>query len=180
MEKRIEQTYDKLLKAITLLLKEKDFEDISISELCKKAKVERPTFYNHFKDKEDFVIQMIRYLYKKRNVSIDDIKDFKEYCKAFLIYVLKYIDKIKNPDVKKESKIGTSKLYLLCFKEIHNFLRKRYSTRKYKDIKEEDEEFFVYRMSSRLLASLVYFYNSKISLDEMIQHIDVTLDFHYI
>ena len=66
MEKRIEQTYDKLLKAITLLLKEKDFEDISISELCKKAKVERPTFYNHFKDKEDFVIQIIRYLYKKK------------------------------------------------------------------------------------------------------------------
>ncbi len=180
MEKRIEQTYDNLLQAITILLKEKEFEDITISELCEKAKIKRPTFYNHFIDKEDFAVKMFRYLYKKRDTRIDKIQDFREYSKAFCMYVLKYIEKIKNPYIKKENKIGTSKLYLVCFQEMYQFLKKRYNERKYQDIKEEDEDFFIYRMASRLLAAFIYFYNSTIDINDMIKHIDNTLNFHYI
>ena len=34
------------------LLKVKTFEDIHINEICKKAKVTKVTFYNHFSNKQ--------------------------------------------------------------------------------------------------------------------------------
>lgn len=142
MEKRIEQTYSKFLKALTKLLKQKDFEDITISEICEEAGVKRPTFYNNFGDKENFVIQITRYLYKKRPAYLDNIKDFKEYCKEFTYYCLKYIEKIRRPNKDNKYKIETSKLYYTFFAEIHTFLKKRYKNRAYPDVDPLDEDFF--------------------------------------
>jgi AcrR family transcriptional regulator len=45
------------------LLLEKDFEDITINELCDLAEVRRATFYKHFDDKRDFLRY---YVYRKR------------------------------------------------------------------------------------------------------------------
>lgn len=180
MEKRIEQTYIKFIKALSKLLKEKDYEDISISEICEAADVKRPTFYNNFGDKENFIIQLIRFLYKKRPASLDKNKDFKDYCREFTFYCLSYIEKIRKQNNKPKYKIETSKLYYLCFGEIQRFLKKGYKERAYKDIDPIDEDFFVYRMASRILAFLIFFYNSDISIEEMKKHVNVTMNFHYI
>ncbi len=180
MEKRIEQTYSKFLSALTKLLKEKNYDDINISEICEKANVKRPTFYNHFDDKEDFIVKITRYLYKQRPASFENIKDFKTYCKEFTLYCLKYLDKIRTPKKIGSGKIETSKLYYVLFKEIHIFLKKRYQSRAYPDINPADEDFFLYRMSSRIIAFLIFFYNSDITLEEMKRHVNITMDFHYI
>lgn len=45
---RSQQTEKELEEALILLLKKKKFEDISIQDLCKKAGVNRTTFYAHF------------------------------------------------------------------------------------------------------------------------------------
>ncbi len=37
------------------LMKEKPVDQIRITELCRKAQIERPTFYYHFKDKQDVI-----------------------------------------------------------------------------------------------------------------------------
>lgn len=63
MDLRTQKTYDALLQAFRDLLKEKAFEEITVQELCARARVRRATFYNHFADKYaflDFVIQTIR------------------------------------------------------------------------------------------------------------------------
>lgn len=180
MEKRIEQTYSKFLKALTKLLKEKNYEDISISEICEKADIKRPTFYNHFNDKEDFIVKMVRYLYKQRPASLNDIKDFKTFCKEFTFYCLKYLEKIRNPIKIGEGKIETSELYFVLFKEMHIFLKKRYQSRAYPEVDPADEDFFLYRMSSRIIAFLIFFYNSDTTMEEMKKHVDITMDFHYI
>ena len=48
---------DQLEKAIFDLLKEKEYKDISISELCNKAWVSRCTFYRNYKDMDDIIYQ---------------------------------------------------------------------------------------------------------------------------
>lgn len=45
---RIVRSRDSLVNALVELLKEKSFEEISISEICLKANVNRNTFYSHF------------------------------------------------------------------------------------------------------------------------------------
>ena len=48
---------DQLEEAIFHLLSEKEYKDISISELCNKAWVSRCTFYRNYKDMDDIIYQ---------------------------------------------------------------------------------------------------------------------------
>lgn len=63
-DKRIVKTKRSLKKALTDMLEKKDFEHISITELCRKAEVSRITFYSHYSDKyallDDIFSDMIK------------------------------------------------------------------------------------------------------------------------
>lgn len=50
---RIIKTKEALHNALLELLNEKTLEVISISEICRKAKINRGTFYLHYKQVED-------------------------------------------------------------------------------------------------------------------------------
>ena len=55
---RVKKTKEKLFSAFRSLLAEKQFEDITIQEVCAKAEVRRATFYKHFDDKNAFLAAM--------------------------------------------------------------------------------------------------------------------------
>ena len=50
-DKRIAKTKKNLKNAMIAMLGEKDFEHITITELCRAAEVSRITFYSHYSDK---------------------------------------------------------------------------------------------------------------------------------
>ena len=50
-DKRIAKTKKNLKNAMIAMLGEKDFEHITITELCREAEVSRITFYSHYNDK---------------------------------------------------------------------------------------------------------------------------------
>lgn len=49
----------KFLKAFSELLKMRSFEQIKVSDLAKKARLSRKSFYNHYNSKEDFLRESI-------------------------------------------------------------------------------------------------------------------------
>jgi len=53
MDPRIQRTKNAIIDAFLHLLKDKGFADISITDITSKAIVARPTFYLHYKSKED-------------------------------------------------------------------------------------------------------------------------------
>lgn len=57
---RYVRTNQMLCDAFTELLQRKEFEDITIDELCKKAFIRRATFYTHFLDKYDFFAYFVK------------------------------------------------------------------------------------------------------------------------
>lgn len=74
---------NQLENAIFNLLKEKEYKDISISELCNKAWVSRCTFYRNYKDMDDIIYQFFmrqskkwweanyaKFLKEEKNVSV--------------------------------------------------------------------------------------------------------------
>ena len=58
-QKRKSTTKSDLKEALTRLLREKDFETISVSDITKEAGVNRGTFYLHYVDKFDMMDQLI-------------------------------------------------------------------------------------------------------------------------
>lgn len=61
-ESKYFNTAIKMDKAFMEVLEQKDFEYISIKEICEKAGVNRSTFYLHYENTNDLLLESIRYM----------------------------------------------------------------------------------------------------------------------
>lgn len=83
--------------ALLVLLKFKQFSDISISELCKEAQVSRQTFYTLFESKENVITYELEnkcpfsmeIMTNKEKISLQDL------CYCYSLYVKNNFDFIK-------------------------------------------------------------------------------------
>ena len=80
MERKITKTQKKICNAMKSLLKEKDYDDITIQELVNKAEVSRSSFYNHFEKKDD-VMKMVISMLGERIAAKDMFEKDHEYDK---------------------------------------------------------------------------------------------------
>ena len=55
IDRRIQRTYQQLTDALLHLLSKKDWNQITVKELCDEAVIRRTTFYQHFRDIRDFL-----------------------------------------------------------------------------------------------------------------------------
>ena len=103
-ESKYFNTAKKMDNALISLLEEKAFEYITVSEICKKAGVNRSTFYLHYENTVDLLDEAVRYLINDFmtyfDVNINEIKTkFKDssledlnfisdkYLHPYLLYV---------------------------------------------------------------------------------------------
>jgi AcrR family transcriptional regulator len=60
LDLRVRRTYKFLWDALMTLMREKDFDAISVSEICEVAMVHRTTFYKHYEDKNGLLFHGIQ------------------------------------------------------------------------------------------------------------------------
>lgn len=65
MDKRILKTKRGLKYALSEILKEKDFEKITVTEICERASTSRITFYTYYGDKYDLLEELLSDLHEK-------------------------------------------------------------------------------------------------------------------
>lgn len=72
---RIRRTYKLLYDSLFDLLSKKNFDDITVTDICENAMVHRTTFYKHFEDKN----QLLNYCIKEFQIrfSEENKNDFK-------------------------------------------------------------------------------------------------------
>ncbi len=99
MDMRVKKTYKQLLDAFLILMAEKSFEELSVSEICDKAQVHRATFYKHFKDKHEFLdfcfesyLSQIGFKASEETPSAENIKDSFMY---FIVRIFEYMTENK-------------------------------------------------------------------------------------
>ena len=61
-ESKYFNTAAKMDEALIALLEKKDFEYISVKEICEAADVNRSTFYLHYENTRDLLEESIRYM----------------------------------------------------------------------------------------------------------------------
>lgn len=83
---RTRKVYDALIEAFTGLLAEKSFDEITVRELCDRARTRTATFYNHFSDKYEFFAFMIAEKRSDFFANAENIRDdtFEDYCVSIL------------------------------------------------------------------------------------------------
>lgn len=85
-------------EALLYFLDKKDFEFITIKEICKKAGVNRSTFYLHYENLNDLLEETINYVGNKFKAKFDDIENNDDFTKAILTnskYLKPYLTFIK-------------------------------------------------------------------------------------
>jgi AcrR family transcriptional regulator len=95
VDARIIKTKAKLLEALTLLLRERLFEDITVNDLCTRADVRRATFYKHFDDKYAFLKYYVGSLRNKFDKKIPQQKmpnETLEYYTEYLRGIVGFLD----------------------------------------------------------------------------------------
>jgi AcrR family transcriptional regulator len=60
MDRRVSRTRSALRRALLGLLDEKSYQEITVEEITARADVSRTTFYLHYKDKEDLLLEEFR------------------------------------------------------------------------------------------------------------------------
>jgi AcrR family transcriptional regulator len=66
--KQVQRTRSWIFEAIVLLMDEKPYGKITVSDICEKAGIARATFYRYYNDKDDIVFE---YLSKSLNISAE-------------------------------------------------------------------------------------------------------------
>ena len=93
MDKRIINTKKKLTNTLLVLLKDKSIEDITVLELCKKANINRTTFYKYYKDVNDLVFKIEESLITDLEKLIGEIK--RNYLISFTSKIIETISSHK-------------------------------------------------------------------------------------
>ena len=75
IDRRVQKFNITLREVFLDLLKEKDYGEITIGELLSKAKYSRPTFYNHYSNKQEYVDSIMN---DEINETVRFIKEFIE------------------------------------------------------------------------------------------------------
>lgn len=71
-----------LVDALLSLIQKKPYEEISISELCKEAALDRRTFYRNFKDKADVLLFYFSNLQEKYLIALKEMPERTFYTLA--------------------------------------------------------------------------------------------------
>lgn len=81
------------------LLVKKSIEQIRVTEICREAEIERPTFYYYFKDKYDLMAWMfVRHAVKTDVLSVSSAANsLNQMRKDFIFYKRAYEDNSQNP-----------------------------------------------------------------------------------
>lgn len=85
--------------AMKRLMAKKPIDKIRVTEICKEAQIERPTFYYHFKDKYDLVAWIFSHTALKTDIlSIDSAAEGMNQMRTeFIFYKRAYEDNSQNP-----------------------------------------------------------------------------------
>lgn len=102
-----------ITQALFALVQKKALEEITISELCKKADVSRRTFYRNFEDKQDIVQTYFAILQQEYLSLIKDMTqtDFQSFSLSYFHFWSKHMEFLKA--VKKDQLLYTTFVEML-------------------------------------------------------------------
>jgi len=105
-DRRIQRTRQALRNALLEIIKENKYDSISVEEITQHANLGRATFYLHYKDKEDLLVDVFNEIVNERARTISNIP-FAAWLPA-----------LENPDHSAENKPVLP--LLMAFRHIRN------------------------------------------------------------
>ncbi|AZV43923.1 TetR/AcrR family transcriptional regulator [Peribacillus asahii] len=85
------ETKSRIFQTAYKLISEKEYENVSISDICKSADVSIGAFYHHYKGKDDILLEIYSQADKHYNESLSG-KKFHNYTTKLETYITSYFE----------------------------------------------------------------------------------------
>ena len=145
--RQVQRTKSWIFDSLMLLMDEKPYDSITVSDIAEKAGVARPTFYRNFDDKDEVVLQ---YLNNSFGTENDD-----KHNNIVLLFDHKYLIKHQN-NLKKI--LSTASIENRIYRELQYysvFLTEQYK----KQLSAEDYLICRYKICYQITGSLRIFFD---------------------
>ncbi len=86
IDRRIQRTYRALMDALVILALEKRYDSISIRDITDRANVSYSTFFRHFREKDDLLIELLRSVVIELERLIEHNPDKSREAEGLLIF----------------------------------------------------------------------------------------------
>lgn len=96
---RVIKTKNLLYQTLIELMKDKTFEEIKVSDICSKAMINRSTFYAHYEDKYELLLDFINNLKEELVIELNKNENnlnTREYYIKLISLFLDHIESKKN------------------------------------------------------------------------------------
>ena len=176
---RIIKTKNALYQALLDLMKDKEFEEIKVSDICNKALVNRSTFYAHFEDKYELLSTYIGDLKDslalelKKNKNINSTKEYYiEMIKLFLNHIEEKKDSYLAIAINNRNSILTDMLYDVID---HDIISRLDSDEKF-DGKIPNTIIAKFYLGAVVNIAITWIHNiNKYTKDEMIEYLTILI-----
>jgi len=89
--RQVQRTCSWILEAILLLMDEKPYDKITVSDIIEKAGIARQTFYRNYKDKNEAVVQYFANIFNSELLSVENINEKDKLDNIVLTFNIKYM-----------------------------------------------------------------------------------------
>ncbi|MGN0193507.1 MAG: TetR/AcrR family transcriptional regulator [Pseudoramibacter sp.] len=127
MDKRIIKTQNNLKNTLRQMVMEKPFEKISVTELCKRAKTSRITFYTYYSDKYDLLNQCFEDIQKEAVQRYEELEaENTEHklnisCQHFIMVLIEVMGPFVDASAQEDSKAAATLFYHFVFQNLKMF-----------------------------------------------------------
>ena len=117
MDKRIIKTQNNLKKTLRQMVMEKPFEKISVTELCKRAKTSRITFYTYYSDKYDLLNQCFEDIQNEALQRYEELEaenpehQLNIACQHFIMVLIEIMGPFVDASAQEDSKTAVTLFY---------------------------------------------------------------------
>ena len=171
---RVIKTKKLLFTTLTNLLKEESFEKIKVSDICDKALINRSTFYAHYSDKYELLVDYIDNIKSNLKDILEknnNIINTKEYYLELVRVLLDQIDKEKDMYYSILINNRDSIIVDILFEVISNDLDKKVQNKK--DIPSEIVARFY--LGAVVGLCLDWINSDKYTKEDIINYIDLLI-----
>ena len=168
--RQVQRTCSWILEAILLLMNEKPYDKITVSDIVKKAGIARQTFYRNYKDKDEVIVQYFANIFNSELLNLENtsIKDKQD--NMVLTFNIKYMVTHRANLKKLLTIVRIEDLFTDSFNEWQNLLFNQRKNKLNKEVQLVYQYKIYYQITGIIIVIMEWFRNDMpIPIDNLVK-----------